>query len=159
MERSRRQALMLLALLVLTLAVGQIGSLPTRAALESWYPNLAKPAFTPPDLAFPIVWTLLYIMMAVAAWLVWRRSDWGRTRGALALWGLQLALNLAWSYLFFGLRSPSLALLEAVGLMLVLVATLVAFDRHSRVAAWLLVPYLLWTAYAIALTFEIWRLN
>lgn len=150
---------MLLAFLLLTLAAGQIGSLPTRAALESWYPGLAKPAFTPPDLAFPVVWTLLYVMMAVAAWLVWRHSGWSRARGALGLWGLQLALNLAWTYLFFGLQSPGLALLEAVVLLLVLGATLVAFDRHSRAAAWLLVPYLLWTAYAIALTFEIWRLN
>ncbi|MFC4350595.1 TspO/MBR family protein [Fodinicurvata halophila] len=159
MERSRRHTLMLLAFLVLTLAVGQIGSLPTRTALDSWYPDLAKPAFTPPDLAFPIVWNLLYVMMAVAAWLVWRRSGWARAKGALGLWGLQLALNLAWTYLFFGLRSPGLALLEAGGLFLVLVATLVAVDRHSRTAAWLLVPYLLWTVYAIALTFEIWRLN
>lgn len=146
---------MLIAFLLLTLAVGQIGSLPTRAALENWYPELAKPSFTPPDLAFPVVWTLLYVMMAVAAWLVWRRSGWTRARGALGLWGLQLALNLAWTYLFFGLRSPGLALLEAVVLLLVLMATLVAFDRHSRAAVWLLVPYLLWTAYAIALTFEI----
>lgn len=159
MTRRRRNGLMLLAFLLLTLAVGQIGSLPTRAALESWYPELTKPSFTPPDLAFPVVWTLLYVMMAVAAWLVWRRGGWTRARGALSLWGLQLALNLAWTYLFFGLRSPGLALLEAVALLLVLVATLVAFDRYSRAAAWLLVPYLLWTAYAIALTFEIWRLN
>lgn len=155
MTRRRRNGLMLIAFLLLTLAVGQIGSLPTRTALESWYPALTKPSFTPPDLAFPVVWTLLYVMMAVAAWLVWRRSGWTRARGALGLWGLQLALNLAWTYLFFGLRSPGLALLEAVVLLLVLMATLVAFDRHSRAAVWLLVPYLLWTAYAIALTFEI----
>ncbi|WP_026986565.1 TspO/MBR family protein [Fodinicurvata fenggangensis] len=157
--QGRRNWLVLVGFLVLTLAVGQIGSLPTRAALESWYSNLTKPAFTPPDLAFPIVWTLIYIMMAVAAWLVWCRGGWRRTRGALGLWGLQLALNLLWTFLFFGLRSPGLALLEAIILLLVLAATLVAFDRHSRAAAWLLVPYLLWTGYAIALTFEIWRLN
>lgn len=157
--QARRKWLALAGFLVLTLAVGQIGSLPTGAALESWYSDLAKPAFTPPDLAFPIVWTLIYIMMAVAAWLVWCRGGWRRSRGALGLWGLQLALNLLWTFLFFGMRSPGLALLEAIVLLLVLVVTLVAFDRHSRAAAWLLVPYLLWTGYAIALTFEIWRLN
>lgn len=157
--QARRNWLALAGFLVLTLAVGQIGSLPTGAALESWYPGLVKPGFTPPDLAFPIVWTLIYIMMAVAAWLVWCRGGWRRSRGVLGLWGLQLALNLLWTFLFFGMRSPGLALLEAIVLLLVLVATLVAFDRHSRAAAWLLVPYLLWTGYAIALTFEIWRLN
>lgn len=152
----------------LCLAVGWTGALVTAPALAQWYPALAKPAWTPPDAAFPIVWTALYVAMGVAAWLVWRRIDGGApTVGAaphrrwtpLVLFLVQLALNALWSVLFFGLRSPGLGLIDIVLLMIAIVATMIAFRPVSVAAAALLVPYLLWVAYAGALNLAIWRMN
>lgn len=127
--------------------------------MQGWYPALAKPAFTPPDLVFPIVWNLLYAMMAVAAWLVWRSSGVKHGRGALTLFGLQLLLSLAWSGLFFGLKRPDLALAEIVILWVMIAVTLLAFLRHDRRAALLLVPYLAWVSFAIWLNAGVWWLN
>ena len=143
----------LAGLLFLTLAVGRFGAAVTQPALDTWYRDLPKPAWTPPDLAFPVVWTALYVAMAVAAWLAWRAAThehrrWG---GAATLFVLQLALNAAWSYLFFGLKSPPLALVDAGLLLAAVAATIAAFARLSRAAAWLLVPYPVWVVYAVAL--------
>jgi len=149
----------LIGFLALTLLVGRLGAAVTQPALESWYRGLAKPSWTPPDLAFPIVWTALYLMMALAAWHVWRRGRGVPRRAALGLWGLQLGLNALWSQLFFGLRDPGLALAELGLLLAVLLATLVAFRRVSRPAFWLMLPYLAWSGYALALNAAIWRLN
>jgi|GEM_PF-228620 tryptophan-rich sensory protein len=124
-----------------------------------WYPTLTKPAWTPPDWVFGPVWTLLYILMAVAAWLVWRKAGFAGARLALVLYFVQLALNAAWSGLFFGLRSPAAGLVDILLLWMVIAATLVAFARHSAVAAGLLVPYFVWVSYAAALNFAIWRMN
>jgi tryptophan-rich sensory protein len=145
--------------LLLTLAVGQFGAQVTRPALDPWYRALAKPGFTPPDIAFPIVWTALFVLMAVAAWLVWRASGWSRAAGAFALFAAQLALNGAWSFLFFGLQNPLYGLLDIAVLLPLIVATALAFTRHSRAAGWLFLPYVLWVAYAAALNFRIWQLN
>jgi tryptophan-rich sensory protein len=97
--------------------------------------------------------------MAVAAWLVWRRPGWPIARRALGLFGLQLALNVAWSGLFFGLRNPGLALLEIIALWLAILATIIAFARLRPTAGWLMVPYLLWVTFAAGLNLTIWRLN
>lgn len=140
-------------------AIAGLGAGITAGPVKSWYPALVKPALTPPDITFPIVWNLLYAMMAVAAWLVWRSSGLQHARGALALFGIQLLLNLAWSGLFFGLQRPDLALAEIVVLWGMIAATLVAFLRHERRAALLLVPYLAWVSFAVYLTAGIWRLN
>lgn len=124
-----------------------------------WYATLRKPSWNPPAWVFGPVWTALYTMMAVAAWLVWRRGGWAAQRRPLALFLVQLALNAGWTPLFFGLKSPGLALAEIGLLWLAIVGTLIAFARVSRAAAWLLAPYLAWVSFAAALNFALWRLN
>jgi tryptophan-rich sensory protein len=122
----------------------------------AWYEALAKPAWTPPDAAFPIVWSVLYVCIGVSAALVWRASD---DRGPLVPWGVQLVLNALWSALFFGLHWPAVALVEIVVLWLAIAATIRAFRRVRPLAAWLLVPYLAWVTLATALNASIWWLN
>ena len=124
-----------------------------------WYAGLTKPALTPPGWVFGPVWTLLYAMMGVAVWLVWKQGGSGAAAGALTLFFLQLGLNTMWSYLFFGLKNPGLALLNIVALWLAILATLIAFSRHSRLAGNLLLPYLLWVSFALYLNLQVWRLN
>ncbi len=124
-----------------------------------WYAALRKPAWNPPAWVFGPVWTALYTMMAVAAWLVWRRGGFAAQRRALALFLVQLALNAAWTPLFFGLRRPGLAFAEILLFWLALAATLLAFRPVSRGAAWLLAPYLAWVSFAAVLNFTLWRLN
>lgn len=139
------------------LGASAIGGLFTSASVGSWYPTLAKPSWTPPGWLFGPVWITLYTAMAVAAWDVWRSP--GPTRRALALFGLQLAVNVAWSGLFFGLRSPALALIDIVVLVALIAATMVAFWSHRRRAGALLIPYLLWTSFAMCLNAAIWWAN
>jgi len=124
-----------------------------------WYAALQKPAWNPPGWIFGPVWSALYLMMAVAAWLVWRQGGWGQQRRPLRLFLAQLALNALWTPLFFGLHRPGLAFAEIVLLWLAITATLAAFRRVSRAAAWLLAPYLAWVGFAAALNFTLWRLN
>lgn len=125
-----------------------------------WYEGLTKPSWTPPGWVFPVVWTTLYVAMGTAAWLVQRRAREGReSRGPLAAFGLQLALNAAWTPVFFGAHRMLPALGILVALWLALLGTLLAFRRVSSTAAWLLAPYLVWVSVATVLNFEIWRLN
>ena len=124
-----------------------------------WYVALKKPAWNPPPWIFGPVWTSLYAMMAVAAWLVWKRGGFAARRGPLALFLTQLVLNAAWTPLFFGLHQPGFACAEIVSLWLAIAATLAAFRPLSRAAAWLLAPYLAWVSFAAALNFALWRLN
>ena len=147
-------------IVIITLAVGGLGGLATMSSVTSWYPTLNKPGFTPPNAVFGPAWSLLYVLMAISAWRVWRRPGPGNARRtALGLWSLQLALNFAWSFLFFGLRAPAVALAEILVLVVALAATLVASWRVDRIAGLLLAPYLAWVGFATLLTFEIWRLN
>lgn len=122
----------------------------------AWYAGLAKPALTPPDWVFAPVWTLLYAAMGVAAALVWHRS---RARIALAVWGVQLALNAAWSWIFFGLHRMGAALIEIRLLWLAILLTILLFWPIRRLAALLLVPYLAWVGFATWLNWQLWRLN
>jgi tryptophan-rich sensory protein len=149
----------LLALLAVCLGAGLVGAALTAGPVRDWYPTLHKPAWTPPDWLFGPVWTALYVLMALAAWLVWRRAGWPASRTALGLFAVQLLLNVAWSGLFFALHSPGLAFAEILLLWSAIVATLWAFGRVSAPAAGLLVPYLLWVTYAAALNGAIWRMN
>lgn len=153
---SRRSLAALALSLTLCLGVSALGGAITAGPVKTWYPTIAKPAITPPDIVFPIVWPLLFIMMAVAAWLVWRRSGW---TAALALFGLQLGLNLGWSALFFGAQQIGLALIEIAILWLAIAATTRSFARHDRRAAILLLPYLTWVTYAALLNALIWQMN
>ena len=124
-----------------------------------WYAQLKKPSWNPPSWIFAPVWTALYTMMAVAAWLVWRRGGFAARRAALGLFLLQLLCNGLWSWLFFGLHRPALALVDIASLWLALLATTVVFWRVRLVAGLLLVPYLAWVSFASALNFALWRLN
>lgn len=121
-----------------------------------WYDQLTKPAWTPPNWLFPVVWGLLYVLMAYAAWRVW---DVAGLVPALGLWGVQLVLNAAWSAIFFGLRRPGLALIEVAGLWLAVAATLVAFMDIDLIAGLVMAPYLTWVTIASVLNAEIVRLR
>lgn len=126
---------------------------------DAWYRGLAKPSWNPPDWLFPIAWTALYLMIGVSAWLVWRSAGFAGAGLGLLIWLISLALNAAWSWLFFGCRRIDWALAEVVALWLSILATILVFAQHNRTAAWLLVPYLCWVGFATALTFALWRLN
>ena len=145
--------------LVICFAVAGLGSYWTSQGLGPWYDGLRKPSWTPPSWIFGPVWTILYASMAVAAWLVWRRRGLAGARLPLSLFGVQLALNLAWSGIFFAMRRPGLAFGEILLLWMAILATSLAFGGISRRAAGLLAPYLAWVTFAAALNFAIWRLN
>ena len=142
--------------LAATLAAGFIGS---QFPPDAWYAALAKPDWNPPNSVFGPVWTTLYVLMGISAWLVWRKRGFDGARTALLLFGVQLLLNALWSWLFFGLHAPGLAFAEMLLLWLVILATLLSFRKISPLAGWLLVPYLLWVSFAAVLNLQIWRLN
>ncbi|HKL77188.1 MAG TPA: TspO/MBR family protein [Gammaproteobacteria bacterium] len=149
----------LLGFVALCLGVAGLGGWVTRTSVDTWYQQLAKPGFTPPDGVFPPVWTALFLLMAVAAWRVWRRRERPGRGRALAVFGGQLVLNLGWSVLFFGWRAPGPALAEIVLLLAAIIATMRLFAPVDRWAAYLLLPYLAWVTYAAALNGAIWWLN
>ena len=154
-----RQTIGLAVSLAVCFGAAGFGSMLTTPSIGQWYATLAKPAWTPPNWVFGPVWSLLYLAMAVAAWLVWRRVGFPHASSALNLFAVQLVLNICWSAIFFGAHRPGLAFAEILLLWLAILATMVAFRPLSRAAAWLLVPYLFWVAYAAVLNFSIWRLN
>jgi tryptophan-rich sensory protein len=154
-----KQIIGLVILVLLCLGAAAVGSAATVPRIEGWYAALAKPSWTPPNWIFGPVWTVLYIAMAVAAWLVWRQKGWSGTQVPLLLFAAQLALNVAWSWLFFGMKSPGLGFVDILLLWIAIAATLVAFWSRSMVAGLLLVPYLAWVTFAAALNYSIWQLN
>jgi len=155
-ERGNRCYLALAGWLLVCFAAASLGGIFVPG---EWYAALKKPSWNPPAWIFGPVWTALYTMMAVAAWLVWRRGGWGKQRRPLILFLVQLALNAAWTPLFFGLHWPGLAFAEIVLLWVAIVATIAAFRPVSRAATLLLAPYLVWVSFAAALNFALWRLN
>ncbi|MBN2587169.1 MAG: tryptophan-rich sensory protein [Candidatus Fermentibacteraceae bacterium] len=136
-----------------SLSAGFIGS---RFPPGEWYETLEKPSFNPPGWIFGPVWTLLYILMGTAAWLVWKEQGFSP---ALILFIAQLALNALWSYLFFGANRPDLAFFEIVVLWVLILLTMIFFWKARTLAGALLVPYLLWVSFASVLNFSLWRLN
>ena len=138
------------------LGVAGIGGLATAPNIPTWYAGLVKPAWTPPGWIFGPVWSFLYLSMAVAAWLVWRR---GNALVPLTLFAIQLAFNAAWSWLFFGLHSPGAAFIDVVFLWAAIAATMLVFWFRSTIAGLLFMPYLAWVSFATVLNFTIWRLN
>ncbi len=154
-----RDILALVLLVGLCLGVGGLGGAVTAESVTTWYATLNKPSFNPPNWIFGPVWTALYILMGVAAWRVWRAADRDTARGPLAVFALQLAVNLGWSVAFFGLRNPGLAVVVILLLDLLVLATALMFRRIDRLAAWLLVPYLAWISFATLLNVTIWHLN
>jgi tryptophan-rich sensory protein len=153
------QALGLIAFLVLVFAVYGASVSVTQPAIDGWYAELAKPGFTPPNVAFPIAWTAIFALMALAGWQAWRRSTPGEFGWPLACFLVQLVLNFAWSALFFGEGQVFLALVDVVALILAILATTTAFWQISRAAGLMLLPYLAWVCFATVLNAEILRLN
>lgn len=150
----------LFVFLIVVFMAAAAGGAITATSVDDWYQTLQKPPLTPAPWVFPIVWNLLYFMMAISAWLVWRAAgSFDRAGFALALFGGQLSLNLAWSIVFFGLQSPWLGVVDIVMLNAAILGTMLAFARHSRLAALLLAPYLAWTLFATYLTLAIAILN
>ena len=150
----------LLVVLVATFLAGFIGQIFTMPSIPTWYAALNKPFFNPPSWIFGSVWTTLYILMAVAAWLVWDKSrDDKKVKTGLMLFGVQLGLNSLWSIIFFGFHLPWLALIEIVFLWLAIFLTIKAFARVSRLAGWLLIPYIIWVSFAMILNLAIGVLN
>ena len=158
-KAKRPDVLALGALLALSAAVASVSGVATVHSVGSWYPALVKPSFNPPNWLFGPVWLVLYAAMAVAAWRVWRQRDRLKVRRALSLYGGQMALNFAWSLIFFGLRQITAAVADILALLVVLAITLAAFWKVDRFAGLLMVPYLVWIMFAALLTFAIWRLN
>ncbi len=152
--------LKLLASFAVVLAAGGIGSLATTSAIPTWYRSLAKPSFNPPDWLFGPAWTLLYLLMAVAAFLVWNQGfSAAGVKLALGAFLFQLVLNSLWSVFFFGMRSPLAGLVDIVVLWMAIVATIVLFFRVSVPAGILLLPYITWVSFAAVLNAAIYRLN
>lgn len=143
----------LIVFLVLVAGAALLGGL---SAPDAWFAALQKPSFNPPSWVFGPAWTLLYGLMAVAAWRVHRVAGFGV---AIGLWGVQLVVNAIWSPLFFGLHRIDLALIDILILDVLVVATIVCFFRHDRLAGWLMLPYLGWIAFATVLNAAIWQLN
>lgn len=144
---------------LLIFAVMVAAAASTGALFEpgEWYEQLNRPSWTPPDWLFPVAWTALYAGIALAGWLVWRRT--ARIGAALCIWGAQLVFNALWSWLFFGLHRPGLALIDIVAMLTLILTFIVLARRHSVLASWLFAPYAAWVTFAGALNFAIWRLN
>ncbi|MCC9062872.1 TspO/MBR family protein [Flavobacterium piscisymbiosum] len=147
--------------LIICLMVGYSASIVTRPSVETWYPTIIKPSFNPPNWIFMPVWTLLYILMAVAAGLVWDKikEQNQEVKVALGFFLIQLTLNAIWSYIFFGLKNPMLALIEIALLWLMIYETYLKFTKINKTAGYLLIPYMAWVAFAGILNASIWWLN
>lgn len=153
--------LRIIYVVTICLAVGYLSSLVTKSSIDTWYPTIEKPFFNPPNWVFAPVWTLLFIMMGVAGGLIWNKleSSDKEVKKALFFFTAQLLLNALWSYLFFGLCNIFLALIEIIILWLVIYETYFLFKKTDKKAGLLLIPYLVWVAFATILTFSIYILN
>ena len=150
----------LLFFLILCFGVAWTGAqVSPGIASSEWYDQLNKPDWNPPGWLFGPVWTTLYIMMAFAAWRIWRRLGFAGGKKELSLFGIQLFLNGLWSQLFFNAQNPGLAFIEIIVLLAAIIATSVSFYRRDRLAGWLMVPYILWVSFATVLNGTIWVIN
>ncbi|HEX9917386.1 MAG TPA: TspO/MBR family protein [candidate division Zixibacteria bacterium] len=152
--------LKLLASIIVCQLAGFVGSIFTGPAIPSWYANLTKPSFVPPNWIFGPVWISLFLLMGIAAFLVWQKGFGDRkVRISLGIFAVQLLLNTLWSILFFGLKSPILGFFDIVLLWIAILLTIIYFARVSKAAAILLLPYIFWVSFAALLNFSIWRIN
>lgn len=156
----KKDYFLLIISVAISLGAGLIGSIFTLTGPDSWYAAINKPFFNPPNWLFGPVWTILFIIMGIALFLVWRRG-WRQdgVRKALKSFFIQLGFNIVWSYFFFTLENPRLAFLEIIALWLAIVATMISFYAVERRAAWLLWPYLAWVSFAAFLNYSIWIIN
>lgn len=141
------------------LTVGSISGYVTSSSVDNWFTTINKPSFNPPNWLFAPVWTTLYILMGISLYLVWQKNATHSKTRAILMFGIQLFLNFLWSIIFFGLHEPGWAFVDIVVLLFSIILTIVEFRKLSKAAAWLLLPYILWVAFATALNFAIWRLN
>lgn len=155
-----KETIKLLVSIVLCQGAGIIGSFFTTPNIPTWYKNLIKPVFAPPNWLFAPVWTLLFLLMGVALFLVWKRG-WQnpRARVAMIVFFIHLAVNILWSAVFFGLRSPIAGFFVIIALWLLIVLTIIYFSNVSKLAGILFIPYLVWVSFASVLNFMIYRLN
>lgn len=155
-----KNVLSFIVAVAIPLIIGGLGSIFTQSSVSTWYLELNKPFFNPPNWIFPIAWTYLYITMGVASWLIWKtktqRSD---VMSALILYGIHLFFNLIWSYLFFTLKNPVFALFEIIILLILIIIITLKFYRISKSAAYLFIPYLAWVSFATILNASIVYLN
>ena len=152
----KKSAVGLILWIVVSMGAGLVGS---RFMPGEWYASLAKPSWNPPSYVFGPVWTTLYILMGISAWLVWRKVGFSGAASVLGLFLVQLVLNSLWSYLFFGIHQPGLALIEIVILWSVILVITIGFWRISVIAGIMLLPYLCWVGFASVLNLQLWRLN
>ena len=153
------QVLALAIFLALSFAAAGLGGAVTAESVRTWYPTLVKPSFNPPNWIFGPVWSLLYALMAVAAWRVWRVAGLRLAAPALMAFAVQLVLNVCWSVVFFGLHAIGAALVEIVVLLASIVVTMALFGRHDRTAGLLFLPYVAWVSFATVLNATLWWLN
>jgi len=156
-----KKYLSLVAFLAIVFAIAAIGSYATMPSVQSWYPTINKPAWSPPDAVFGPVWTILYIMIAIAGWRVWERLPKTNrlTNPTLAPYWLQLAFNAAWPVIFFAFHHIALAAIDIIALLISVAATISTFSKIDKTAAWLLAPYFLWVTFAACLNAAILGLN
>ena len=157
--KASRDVLGLFTFIILCLAVSGVGGAITATSVDTWYQALEKPPFNPPDWVFAPVWTALYFLMGIAAWRVWLLRSFEAMGKALAVFAVQLGLNLAWSFLFFGLRRIDIAFVEIVNVLIAIIANTIMFWRVDRLAGLLFVPYAAWVTYATILNASLWLLN
>jgi tryptophan-rich sensory protein len=156
----KKKALYIVIAVTICLLIGFLAGFATQSSVGTWYATLNKPSFNPPNWIFGPVWTLLYILMGIAAGLVWAKGFyhiWVKT--ALYYFGFQLLFNALWSIVFFGFQEPFWALLVILVLLILILLTIKWFKIVSRPAAYLLIPYLLWVSFAMVLNYKIWELN
>lgn len=154
------QILPFLISLMITLAIGYVASVVTRPEIPEWYNSLQKPSFNPPNWVFPVAWTVLYVLIASSAYLVWKRRDNGLDYyHAKLIYIMQLTFNFSWSIIFFGAHQILAALIVIVLLWVCIVINMYCFARVSKTACWLLLPYLLWVSFAVILNASIYLLN
>lgn len=155
------RVLKIVIMVVTCVAVGYLSGEVTRESVTTWYPTIQKPSFNPPNWLFAPVWGVLYVLMGVAAGLVWAKIDDQKetVKKGLTFFAVQLGLNALWSYLFFGLHNPLLALIEIALLWLMIYETFLQFNKVNKTAGYLFIPYLLWVSFAMVLNASIWWLN
>ena len=154
-----KEPLVLFGLIGFCLLVGMIGGISTSQQIETWYQILNKPSWTPPNCIFAPIWTILYIIMGISVWLIFRKRDVYSTKSAFLFFVFQLLLNAAWSHLFFGMQNPFAGFIDILVLWVAILATIKSFLKVSKLAAVLMIPYFVWVSYATCLNYSIWRMN
>lgn len=149
----------LIVAVILTVGIGSLGGIFTASEVGTWYAGLQKPSFNPPSWLFAPVWTLLYLLMGISVYLVWKQPPSPARRMATGVFIVQFVFNFLWSFIFFKLHLIGWALAEIIVMWVLILITIVLFARLSRTAAWLLVPYLAWVSFATVLTAAIYKLN